>query len=75
MHGTSVGSINPGLLVDMLTNGCYSLPGALPLSHPTLWQHPHDAPAQSAFHSPSLTAKEEPTMYSVQAITELKCGC
>ena len=29
MHSTSVGSgpltLNPGLLVDMLTNGCYSL--------------------------------------------------
>lgn len=80
MHGISVGSrtltLNPGLLVDMITNGSYSLPGALRLSHPTLWQYPHDATARSAFHSPTLTAREEPTMYSVQAIIELgKCGC
>lgn len=83
MHGTSVGSgplaLNPGLVVDMLTNGCYSL-GLVHCRSPTLRSgahdaHPHDAPARSAFHSPSLTAREEPTMYSVQAVTELKCGC
>lgn len=70
MHGTSVGSgplaLNPGLLVDMLTNGCYSL-GLVHCRSPTLRSGSTLIMLQHGVHSIPQVLQPERNLQCIQS--------
>lgn len=70
MHGTSVGSgplaLNPGLLVDMLTNGCYSL-GLVHCRSPTLRSGSTLMMLQHGVHSIPQVLQPERNLQCIQS--------
>lgn len=70
MHGTSVGSgplaLNPGLVVDMLTNGCYSL-GLVHCRSPTLRSGSTLMMLQHGVHSIPQVLQPERNLQCIQS--------
>lgn len=70
MHSTSVGSgplaLNPGLLVDMLTNGCYSL-GLVHCRSPTLRSGSTLIMLQHGVHSIPQVLQPERNLQCIQS--------
>lgn len=70
MHGTSVGSgplaLNPGLVVDMLTSGCYSL-GLVHCRSPTLRSGSTLMMLQHGVHSIPQVLQPERNLQCIQS--------